>query len=181
VHLRSWSSGLAHAFLPTTLAGPDLLPALHLMAASSMVMLVGLLDDVRGARPATKIAIQVAAAVYLYVNGFQIGMISNPLLGKPFVLGWISLPLTIAWFVGISNAFNLIDGLDGLAAGVGLFSTSIVFVFSILNSRRSRCWRPRWRRAPRLPALQLSPASIFSAIAAPSPSASCGRAVHAAP
>jgi UDP-GlcNAc:undecaprenyl-phosphate GlcNAc-1-phosphate transferase len=77
---------------------------------------------------------QAAAALYLYANGFEMSVVSNP-AGQPFTLGWLSLPLTVLWVVGLSNAFNLIDGLDGLAAGVGFFANSVVFIFALLNGR----------------------------------------------
>jgi UDP-GlcNAc:undecaprenyl-phosphate GlcNAc-1-phosphate transferase len=107
---------------------------LHLLAACSAVMLVGLLDDLFGVPPVLKILVQAAAGLYLYHNGYQIRLVSNP-FGDTLNLGALSLPITLLWFAGISNAFNLIDGLDGLAAGVGLFSTSIVFILALMNDR----------------------------------------------
>jgi len=84
--------------------------------------------------PLVKIAVQAAAGLYLYYNGYQIRLVSNP-FGDTLNLGVLSLPITLLWFAGVSNAFNLIDGLDGLAAGVGLFSTSIVFILALMNDR----------------------------------------------
>jgi UDP-GlcNAc:undecaprenyl-phosphate GlcNAc-1-phosphate transferase len=107
---------------------------LHLLAACTSVMLVGLLDDLFGVPPMLKILVQAAAGLYLYHNGYQIRLVSNP-LGDTINLGVLSLPITLLWFAGISNAFNLIDGLNGLAAGVGLFSTSIVFILALMNDR----------------------------------------------
>jgi UDP-GlcNAc:undecaprenyl-phosphate GlcNAc-1-phosphate transferase len=97
-------------------------------------MLVGLLDDLFGVPPLLKILVQGAAGLYLYYNGYQIRLVSNP-FGETWNLGILSLPITLLWFAGISNAFNLIDGLNGLAAGVGLFSTSIVFILALMNDR----------------------------------------------
>lgn len=110
---------------------------LPLLVACGAVMLVGVADDIRGVRPIVKIAVQAAAATYLYMHGHQIAIISNPLLGDPIELGWLSFPLTILWFVGLSNAFNLIDGLDGLAAGVALFATGTLYVAAVGNQRES--------------------------------------------
>jgi UDP-GlcNAc:undecaprenyl-phosphate/decaprenyl-phosphate GlcNAc-1-phosphate transferase len=107
---------------------------LHLLTAGTAVMMVGLLDDVVGVSPALKILVQGAAGLYLYHNGYQIRIISIP-FGETLNLGLLSLPITLLWFAGISNAFNLIDGLDGLAAGVGLFSTSVVVIIALLNDR----------------------------------------------
>jgi UDP-GlcNAc:undecaprenyl-phosphate/decaprenyl-phosphate GlcNAc-1-phosphate transferase len=116
------------------LAAPVPAAFLHLLAACTVVMLVGLLDDLFGVPPLVKIAAQAAAGLYLYHNGYQIRLISNP-FGDTINLGMMSLPITLLWFAGMSNAFNLIDGLDGLAAGVGLFSTSIVFILALMNER----------------------------------------------
>jgi UDP-GlcNAc:undecaprenyl-phosphate GlcNAc-1-phosphate transferase len=107
---------------------------LSLVVASTAVMLVGLLDDLVGVRPLAKILVQAAAGVYLYGNGYRIELLSNP-FGETLALGPLSLPLTLLWLVGMSNALNLIDGLDGLAAGVGLFAASASFVAALVNER----------------------------------------------
>jgi UDP-GlcNAc:undecaprenyl-phosphate GlcNAc-1-phosphate transferase len=109
-------------------------PYLPLLAAGFMVSGIGLLDDVRGVPPLGKLAVQTAAAVFLYVQGFQIRVVSNPFDGA-VELGLLSLPVTVLWFVGMSNAFNLIDGLDGLAAGLGLVSTLGLLAVVALNGR----------------------------------------------
>jgi UDP-GlcNAc:undecaprenyl-phosphate/decaprenyl-phosphate GlcNAc-1-phosphate transferase len=98
------------------------------------VFLVGLYDDLKGARPWQKLAVQTVAAIALYAFGFRIDLLSNPFTHTPLSLGWFGLPLTILWLAGISNAFNLIDGLDGLAAGVGLFAAVSLFLLAALGS-----------------------------------------------
>jgi UDP-GlcNAc:undecaprenyl-phosphate/decaprenyl-phosphate GlcNAc-1-phosphate transferase len=122
--------------LPSTvwLGASGIDAALHVLAAGGAVMAIGLLDDLRGVSPVVKVLVQGGAALYLYAAGFQIQMINNP-LGGSLTLGWLSLPVTLLWVVGLSNAFNLIDGLDGLAAGVGLFALSVVFTFALLNEK----------------------------------------------
>ena len=107
---------------------------LHLLAATAAVAAVGLLDDIHSVRPLVKLLVQAAAGLYLYGHGYDVSVIFNP-LGEPFVLGALSLPFTVLWVVGLSNAFNLIDGLDGLAAGVGFFANCVVFIFAALNDR----------------------------------------------
>jgi UDP-GlcNAc:undecaprenyl-phosphate GlcNAc-1-phosphate transferase len=116
-------------------AGVDGRGLLHLLGAALLVLGVGVADDVAGARPAIKLAVQSTAALYLFFNGYGIHSLSNPVDGQPFPLGALALPLTLLWFVGVSNAFNLIDGLDGLASGVGLFSTTTLFVAAVLNQQ----------------------------------------------
>jgi len=108
--------------------------ALQMLVASGFVLVVGLLDDVRGIGPLPKLLAQTVAGLYLYWCGFQVRLLWNP-LGDGLTLGWLSLPVTLLWFVGMSNAFNLIDGLDGLAAGVGLFASFVVVAMALSNER----------------------------------------------
>jgi len=105
-----------------------------LTVACLAVFLMGLYDDVKGARPWQKLAVQAIAALALYSFGFRIDILSNPFTHAPLALGWLGLPLTILWLAAISNAFNLIDGLDGLAAGVGLFAAVSLFLLAALGS-----------------------------------------------
>jgi UDP-GlcNAc:undecaprenyl-phosphate GlcNAc-1-phosphate transferase len=107
---------------------------LHLVVACGAVLLIGLADDIHGVRPLSKLLVQASAGLYLYANGYKISTITNP-FGESLSLGPLSLPLTLLWFVGMSNAFNLIDGLDGLAAGVGFFATSTLFISAVINER----------------------------------------------
>lgn len=93
-----------------------------LVVAGFIAMAAGLADDTRGLRPAAKLALQSLAALYLFYSGFRVETITNPLGGR-VELGVLALPVTVLWLVGMSNAFNLIDGLDGLAAGLALVST----------------------------------------------------------
>ncbi len=95
---------------------------LPLVLAALMMSAIGLVDDARGVRPTTKLLVQAAAGTYLYLAGFQITRVSNP-FGEAVELGAWALPVTLLWLVGMSNAFNLIDGLDGLAAGLAFVST----------------------------------------------------------
>ena len=107
----------------------------HLLLACGAVTAIGVLDDIFDVRPLHKVAVQAVAAAYLFVNGYRIDAVSNPLSGNSVELGWLSVPLTVLWFVAMSNAFNLIDGMDGLAAGVGLFSTTTLFIACVINER----------------------------------------------
>ncbi len=94
-----------------------------LVFAAFFVSVIGLVDDARGVRPLSKLGVQAAAAVFLFLNGFHISRVSNPFGGAAVDLGGWALPVTVLWLVGMSNAFNLIDGMDGLAAGLALVST----------------------------------------------------------
>jgi UDP-GlcNAc:undecaprenyl-phosphate/decaprenyl-phosphate GlcNAc-1-phosphate transferase len=120
---RSWSRISLNVSLRTlaTILAPGLL-----------VFLLGLCDDIRSVGPYVKFSVQAVAASLLYASGLRI-------TDLPVVLGHRQLPtilglgLTILWVLGITNAFNLIDGLDGLAAGSALFSTMVVFVVALLG------------------------------------------------
>ncbi len=110
--------------------GFNWLPIAFLLVPGALVFLVGLCDDFRPATPVAKFIVQGAAAIILYAGGY--GVFRTPLFGA-HEFGWVSLPLTIIWVISISNAFNLIDGLDGLAGGSALFSTLVVFVLSLTS------------------------------------------------
>jgi UDP-GlcNAc:undecaprenyl-phosphate GlcNAc-1-phosphate transferase len=98
------------------------------LGATVLVFAVGLADDRRGLKPWQKVAGQVAAGYIAFWAGVQVTNVSW--LAVP---PWLSLPLTIFWLVGCSNAFNLIDGVDGLAAGAGLFATITILVGALLH------------------------------------------------
>ena len=109
-----------------TLASPDLgeteglrpnrAPAI--LAGVAMLLVVGIVDDVRGMRPMVKLGFQIGAAVVAWWLGLSVDRIFLP--WAIVDLGPLSLPITVAWIVGVINAVNLIDGLDGLASGVAL-------------------------------------------------------------
>lgn len=90
---------------------------------------VGFLDDLKALGAKTKLVGQLGAAVILFSLGTSIDMLSNPFGEGSIHLGWLSLPLTVAWLVAIPNIVNLIDGMDGLATGFGMFvSLTLAFV-----------------------------------------------------
>jgi len=94
------------------------------------IALLGLYDDLKGANAWKKFAIQFAVAGMLYFFGFRIEEIANP-VGNSISLGWVSVPFTVLWIVGVINALNLIDGLDGLAGGVALVAVTTTFLVSL--------------------------------------------------
>lgn len=106
---------LAHGVMPGSLA-PDIWTALRPLAlAGALIFAAGLLDDVRGLGPGSKIAVEGLAALIVMMSGLLIERVT--LLGVTWELGWVAWPVTGLWLIGLTNAFNLIDGLDGLAAG----------------------------------------------------------------
>ena len=98
-----------------------------------LVFFLGVYDDVHPLSPYVKFAGQALAGALLFAFGLRI--LDLPVLfGHHHFSLFISLPLTILWVLAITNAFNLIDGLDGLAAGSALFSTLVVFVVSLFGN-----------------------------------------------
>jgi UDP-GlcNAc:undecaprenyl-phosphate/decaprenyl-phosphate GlcNAc-1-phosphate transferase len=105
---------------------------LTILLPASLVFLLGVYDDLYSVGPYVKFAVQAVAATMLFMGGLRI--LNIPVLFGEHQLPWfVGLPFTILWVLAITNAFNLIDGLDGLAAGSALFSTLVVFVVTLLN------------------------------------------------
>lgn len=96
-----------------------------LALAATAMLLVGLIDDVKGLAFYWKFAAQIVAGVFVWFCGFRIELLTHPLGGELHV-ELLSLPLTVLWIVGITNAVNLIDGLDGLATGIALITSVAV-------------------------------------------------------
>ncbi len=95
---------------------PDRLPAI--LIAASLLFIVGVVDDVRGMRALVKLVFQIVAALIVWAMGLSIDRLHFP--WGIIELGFLALPVTVLWIVGVINAVNLIDGLDGLASGVAL-------------------------------------------------------------
>lgn len=98
---------------------------------ATIILLMGIVDDLKSIKARYKLIIQIIAAGIVVYFGVSIGSIANPFMnGEYFNLGWLEIPLTILWIVGITNAINFIDGLDGLATGITCISSlSLLFVF----------------------------------------------------
>src|ERR1700691_5877878 len=114
---------------------PVALPArtvCSIFASAFIIFLLGLYDDVRSVGPYWKFGIQILAAILLYAGG--VGVHRLDLISSGRTLGTaVALPLTVLWIVLITNAFNLIDGLDRFAAGSAFLSTTVLFVISLLE------------------------------------------------
>src|SRR5262249_698568 len=106
---------------------------LCILIPGTLVFLLGLYDDIYTVKPRVKFAVQAAAAVMLC--GFGIGKFELPAMFAFNGLEWLTIPVTILWGLWITKAFNLIDGLDGLAAGSSLFSTLTLFTFSVISGK----------------------------------------------
>jgi len=103
-----------------------------LLGGGGLLFVVGLLDDLRDMRAILKLLAQVAAGVIVYAAGIRIEAISVPFF-SPVHLGMLSLPATIFWMVLVTNAVNLIDGMDGLAGGVVVLAGGTLFIMSVIE------------------------------------------------
>jgi UDP-GlcNAc:undecaprenyl-phosphate GlcNAc-1-phosphate transferase len=103
---------------------------LGVLLASTLVLIAGIWDDLYGLSPTAKLIWQIIAASILILFGIEINFISNPFNGM-WLLGFGGLPLTLLWVVGLTNAINLIDGLDGLACGVTAISALSLFFIAL--------------------------------------------------
>ena len=100
-----------------------------ILLGSGIVFFTGLHDDIRGSRVRTKLFLEALAAVVVYVWGVRITTVTGP-FGNHMDLGMLSLPATVLWIIVITNAMNLIDGMDGLAAGTGIAIAAMFFSLS---------------------------------------------------
>jgi UDP-GlcNAc:undecaprenyl-phosphate GlcNAc-1-phosphate transferase len=116
--LGSRSSDLYLAFVPGTL-----------------VFLLGVYDDLRGTNAVVKfLALGLIASLFFAMGG-RVDALSVPFMGSVQLPPLVSYLVTILWLVGIANAFNLIDGMDGLASGAALFASLVILVVSIAQGR----------------------------------------------
>jgi len=100
----------------------------NLLPAAGLIFATGLIDDLMGLKSWQKLLGQIAAALAAYWGGIQV-----PGLGGFLTESWWSMPLTVIWLVVCANAFNLIDGVDGLATGLGLFVTITTLITASLQ------------------------------------------------
>jgi len=103
-----------------------------LFVGSTLIMVVGVWDDIREIRPIVKLGWQIAAAIVLVYFGFSMNQLSLPIVGVDLNfesrgLGWLGLLLAVFWIVGLVNTVNISDGLDGLAAGICFEAALLLF------------------------------------------------------
>jgi len=96
------------------------------LAGATIIILVGIIDDIYGLSPWLKFLGQIGAAFSVLPFGIAINFFTNPLNGQIVGLGWLGVPVTLFWIVAATNAINLIDGLDGLAGGISLIAALTV-------------------------------------------------------
>ncbi len=85
-----------------------------LMLGGVLMLLAGLVDDLRRLHPYSKLIVQILSGCLVVVSGIQ----------ADIVIPWLTIPLTIGWLVLVMNAFNLMDNMDGLSGGIGVIAAS---------------------------------------------------------
>ncbi len=103
-----------------------------LALVSLLLLCIGLVDDIRKARARYKLLGEILVTLLMFFAGYKVGYLTNP-LGDNFMLGWTSLPITLIWYLLIMNAINLIDGLDGLAAGITCIVSLVLAVIGFIS------------------------------------------------
>ena len=100
---------------------------LGLLLGGSIALIIGVIDDLKALSPGLKMIGQFLAILVLIKTGIRIKLIFIPI--------WISIPLTLFWLLGITNAFNIIDIMDGLSGGVAFIACIYLFLVASLNGR----------------------------------------------
>lgn len=125
----AWAARL----LPGPAAALDPRPLLGLTCASVPILALGMADDRWSVSPWIKLAVQACAALTLTVFGYGVPLLTNP-LGPAIELGALNVPVTLLWVLTVTNAINLIDGLDGLASGVVILASAALWTVARLHS-----------------------------------------------
>jgi len=105
-----------------------------IVVGTSIIFFTGVVDDVHPLSAKVKMLLQIIAACVIMAVDIRILGFGNPFVDGGYIyLGWLSYPVTLFWIVGITNTVNLIDGLDGLAAGVSAISASVLVYVALIN------------------------------------------------
>ena len=116
-------------------------PVLTILFAGLPILAIGAIDDLRGLQALPKLSVEIAVSLGLWWAGLRVeptllwGLQAGEAgwLASPLFQQGLSCLLTLAWLVGVMNATNLIDGLDGLASGVALFALSTTAVAAVVR------------------------------------------------
>ena len=126
-----WSGGFIDA-TGELLSPPDEYAIWGVTLGGFAFFLIGLLDDLFGLSASSRLLMQATIAGIAWYVGVSIDFLTVPFVGLVSLPVWVSLPVTILWLVGMTNAINWIDGLDGLAAGVCGIAAVIMLIVSLL-------------------------------------------------
>ena len=117
--------------MSSNLDGESMHEIIGLLVSGSLIFLLGIVDDYKNLPAKVKLLGQIlAAVVFVLVFDVKIDVITNP-FGDYIYLEWVAIPATIFWLVGLTNTVNLIDGLDGLAAGVSAIASITILLVAL--------------------------------------------------
>lgn len=119
-------------------SGPINKSEMGILIGATIIVIGGLIDDKYTIKPWQKLSFQIIAAFVLIGTNTMISIITNPVSDtNPFISinPMFAIPLTLIWVIGITNAFNLIDGLDGLSAGLGFIACVTMTAASYLSGK----------------------------------------------
>jgi UDP-GlcNAc:undecaprenyl-phosphate/decaprenyl-phosphate GlcNAc-1-phosphate transferase len=103
---------------------------LGLLLGGTVILAVGIIDDMIQLSAKVKLLGQIMAAVVLVLFDVRIEWLTNP-FGDMIYVNYLAIPITIMWVVGLTNTVNLIDGLDGLAAGVSTIASLTILLVAL--------------------------------------------------
>lgn len=106
----------------------------EIVIAGMLILILGVFDDKFAVTPKVKLIGQIIAAIIVASSGLQVEFISIPLIGR-IEFGYMSFVITVLWIVGVTNSINLIDGLDGLAAGVSTIALGSILTMAVLDNQ----------------------------------------------
>ena len=115
--------------VPILILVPLTQQTLSILVGATLILLLGIVDDLMGLSAIKKLMVQLLIALFTVRSGLVVHFISNP-LGELVQLEWLSMPLTALWIVGVINALNLIDGVDGLASGITAISSGMLAIIA---------------------------------------------------
>jgi len=130
-------SALGYLFNQHALHGSRDLQNVHdvigLIFGGTLILMIGIWDDVMGMGPRTKLVAQIVVAGISMLYGFLIPYVNNPFHHGDIIYFplWLSIVLTLVWYVGMMNAINFIDGLDGLLSGLTAIAGTFLLVINL--------------------------------------------------
>ena len=101
---------------------------LPVLIGATIIFIIGLVDDIRGASASIRLLFQLAASLVIIFSGIRIDFLPNTAWGNI-----VEIVITLIWLIGITNAYNYLDGMDGLAAGSAVVNVAC-FAFILFNS-----------------------------------------------
>ncbi|MDB4907235.1 MAG: UDP-N-acetylmuramyl pentapeptide phosphotransferase/UDP-N-acetylglucosamine-phosphate transferase [Gemmatimonadetes bacterium] len=125
--------GLTLALFGSSVLGETAHGLTVILLGAAAMHFVGLVDDLYSLRARVKFVFQIIVALGVFAAGVRVSSLTLPGVGVVELGGTVGLVFTVIWLVGVTNAFNLIDGLDGLASGAALFALTTMFVVAGIN------------------------------------------------